>query len=286
LSANDNREGYNYVYMSEETEKYTPKIGLALGGGGARGPAHIGVLQALSEAGIPIHLVSGASAGAVIGAALAAGVSISEMIRLAGRLNWWNFVRFSWLDNGLLNFDPLEKWLTNLLGDIDFDNLQIPLAVLTADMDSGQPVYIQSGKVIQAVVASCSVPGMVRIPLVDNRRLGDGSIIESVPVSILRERKADYVIGVNLFKPTTRRHFGPLGFGLTAVEITLQSSGGGFAAADCLITPELSGETYINFGKAPRLIEMGRQAALEKIPAIQEALAQLRARGAVRPGGG
>jgi NTE family protein len=122
------------------------------------------------------------------------------------------------------------------------------------------------------VRASCSVPGFVTPLEIDGRLLGDGSLADTVPVDILREMGADYVIGVDIFTSSIRPRWGPFGMGFTAMEILVQRAGGGIDTADCLISPRLGGETYLRFSKRERLFKLGEEAAEEKLPFILQAL--------------
>jgi NTE family protein len=133
-------------------------------------------------------------------------------------------------------------------------------------------IMIKEGKLAPAVRASCSVPGFI-IPIrLNGRLLGDGSLLSSVPVSAAREMGADYVIGVDLFRTKLRTRWAALGFGFTALEILVRHAGRGVETADCLISPMLSGATYFRFAKAKELINLGEEAAKEKIPMILKAL--------------
>jgi NTE family protein len=248
------------------------RIGLALGGGVARGMAHIGVLTVLEREGIPIDFIAGTSAGSLIGALYCAGRSAAEIKAHTIKLNWLTFASPVWPSRGLVSFERLERWLVNELGDITFADLKIPFAAVAADLDTGFPVRLSSGRLAPAVRASCSVPGFVTPLEIDGRLLGDGSLADTVPVDILREMGADYVIGVDIFTSSIRPRWGPFGMGFTAMEILVQRAGGGIDTADCLISPRLGGETYLRFSKRERLFKLGEEAAEEKLPFILQAL--------------
>jgi NTE family protein len=122
------------------------------------------------------------------------------------------------------------------------------------------------------VQASCSVPGFVAPVQWQGRWLGEGAMSDMIPVAILRRMGADYVIGVDVFAFKLRRWLGPLGYLINGVEIALERSGLGVEQADCCIAPELSGKTYMRFSKRDELYELGRQAALERLPVIMRDL--------------
>jgi NTE family protein len=257
------------------SEQSRPKIGLALGGGAARGFAHIGVLQVLEDANIPIDMVSGTSVGSVIGAFYCAGVPLSMVEEIAVGVNWWQLARPTLSRDGLLSFAPLEKWLESQLGPLYFEDLATPLAITATDLLTGETVVFDSGPLAPAVRASCSVPGLVTPTHHEGRILCDGAVSDNVPGDVLYSMGADFVIGVDVFRSAYKRplHLGPLGRGLTAVEILVRKSGNGLKNADCLISPELSGATYVRFSKRPQLIELGRRATIPHLPCIE---AQLR----------
>lgn len=251
------------------------RVGLALGGGGARGLAHIGVLSVLDEAGIPIDYLAGASAGSIIGVSYCAGVGVEKIKEYARRIRWWHYARLVWPRRGLVSFDPLRRWLVAELGDIDFADLETPFAAVATDMDTGQPVVLDRGRLAPAIQASCAVPGLVEPVEIGGRLLGDGSLSNTVPVSVLRAMGADFVIGVDIFNASIRPRWGPFGMAFTAVEILVQRAGGGIDDADCLIVPKLGGQTYHRFSARESFYTLGREAALEKLEAIRAAIGRV-----------
>ncbi len=248
------------------------RVGLALGGGVVRGLAHLGVLTELERAGIPIDFVSGTSAGSIIGATFCAGAPPEKIKTYAMNLRWWHVARPVWPVRGLVSFDPMQRWLADKIGDLDFADLATPYAVVATDLETGRPVRLDRGRLATAVQASCAVPGLVQPVTIDGRMLADGSLSNTIPVSVLREMGADYVIGVNIFIPTIRRWLGPLGYSLAALEILVERAGAGIDQADCLIAPRLAGQTYFRFSKRNELYALGVAATREKIPAIKAAL--------------
>lgn len=252
-------------------KKPRPKIGLALGGGAVRGFAHIGVLQVLEGANIPIDMVSGTSVGSVIGAFYCAGVPLNLVEALAVGINWWNFGRPTLSRDGLISFAALERWIEFQLGPLHFEDLATPLAATATDMLTGETIVFNSGPLAPALRASCSVPGLVTPTRHEGRILCDGAISDNLPGDILYEQGADFVIGVDVFRPAYKRpfHLGPVGRGLTAVEIMVRKSGNGLKNVDCLISPELAGATYVRFSKRQEMIELGRQATIPHLDCIE-----------------
>jgi NTE family protein len=250
-----------------------PRVGLALGGGVIRGFAHLGALAVLEEEEIPIDMIAGASAGAILGSIYAAGLPLPMIEKVADQITWWRLAtpNFGW--EGLVSFDKLERWLIDLIGDLHFQDLALPFVAVATDLETGEAVTLDSGPLAPAVRASCSVPGIVTPRHLNGRVLGDGGISNNLPVSPLRRRGANYVIGVDLFIPTYQRPWlGPLGRGAAAIEILVEHAGGGTEEADCLIEPDLSATTYVRTSAAAGLIARGREAALACLPQIREAL--------------
>jgi NTE family protein len=257
------------------TKTSRPVIGLALGGGAVRGFAHIGVLQVLEEADIPLDMVAGTSVGSVIGAFYCAGFPLDLVQEIAMDVNWWRLARPTLSRHGLISFAPLEKWLESQLGPLHFEDLATPLAITATDMETGETVVFDSGPLAPAIRASCSVPGLVTPTNYEGRILCDGGVSDNVPGDVLRRMGADFVIGVDVFRSAYKRplHLGPLGRGLTAIEIMVRQSGDGLRKVDCLISPELSGYTYVRFGKRQELIELGRRATIPHLDCIEAQLA-------------
>ncbi|MDT8305514.1 MAG: patatin-like phospholipase family protein [Anaerolineae bacterium] len=256
--------------MAEKLNR--PRVGLALGGGVVRGMAHVGVLEVLLGAGIPIDIVAGTSVGAVIGAVFAAGRDVAEIAYIVRKIRWRDIARPVWPRRGLLSFAPLERTLVRLLGVLTFAQLTHPFAAVCTDMRTGRQVVISEGRVAPAVRASASVPGIVTPLEVGPYLLADGAIVNNTPASVVREMGADYVIGVDIMAPDFLRAAGPLGLGFMALEIAIANSGTGRAYSEVFISPQLGGLTYILFSERETLIEHGREAATAAIPEIRHAL--------------
>lgn len=252
-----------------ETGNGRKQVGLALSGGVVRGFAHVGVLDVLDREGIPIDAITGASVGAIIGAAYATGMKPARIVQMAEQMQWQRIARPTISGDGLVSFTKLEEWLTSVFGQLYFEDLAIPFAAVATDLERGEPVVLDSGPLAPAIRASCSVPGMVTPARINGRLLCDGGISDNLPINVVRNMGADYVIGVDVFRHAARwPHLGPLGRGLAAVEIMVEHSGG-LTGADVLIVPELSGKTYLRFDKRQELIELGRMAAEAHLPAIR-----------------
>ncbi len=246
-----------------------PVVGLALGGGVARGTAHLGVMSVLVEAGIPIDVIAGTSAGALMGALFLGGVSLEEGLALARRTRWHHLAGPVWPRRGLVSFRKMENWLRGLIGDPLFEDFPRPFAAVALDVDSGERVVFREGRVIPAVRASCSVAGLVEPVDWQGRQLVDGSFIDTVPVLAARQLGAEYVIGVDIFVPQLRPHWGPWGYLFSVVERMVQNAGNGIRMADCLIRPEVAGMTYLRFSQVDAFYRKGVEAARAALPQLR-----------------
>ena len=187
-----------------------PKIGLALSGGAARGLAHIGVLKALEEESIPIDMIAGASAGALIGACYAKERNAATLEEIALGVDWKKLARlvdpnliFLW--KGFVQGQKVESFISSIIGDAKFEDLEIPFAVVAADVESMEEVIINKGPVIEAVRASISMPVIFTPVKWGNRFLIDGGVINPMPVNVVRNMGAEVVIAVNTLAVSQRR---------------------------------------------------------------------------------
>ena len=185
------------------------KIGLALASGGARGSAHTGVLKVLEAEGIPISAVAGSSIGAMVGGVYAAGVPIERIEQEWLNTNLPKVVR-SFLPTfpraGLSSGGELLKYLHQLLGDVQIEELQIPFAAVGCDIDTGEAVILDRGSLVDAIRASVSIPGIFHPVRWEGHLLVDGGLVEPLPVRLCRDFDVDIVIGVDIVPapyPTT-----------------------------------------------------------------------------------
>jgi NTE family protein len=191
--------------MSSPTRK-TPRIGLALGGGGARGLAHIGVLKAMEQESIPIDVISGTSAGAIVGAFYAKERNAAILEEIALGIDWRKMARLLdpnllLLDKGLVHGAKVKEFIKSIIGDVKFEDLEIPLAIVAADAETMEEVVIDEGSVLEAVRASISLPVILTPVKRDNRFLIDGGIVNPVPADVVRSMGAEIVIAVNVVPP-------------------------------------------------------------------------------------
>jgi len=177
---------------------FNTKIGLALGGGAAKGIAHIGVLSALEEAKVEISYISGTSVGAIVAALYAFKVDTATMGSLARRLTMSKVTTFKLNKTGFFSTDSLRELMLEYLGEVNIEDAEIPLAIVATDINSGEEVILTSGPVADAVCASAAVPGIYIPVVIDGRTLVDGGLVENVPVGPLRTMGAGVIIASNL----------------------------------------------------------------------------------------
>jgi NTE family protein len=248
-----------------------PKVGLALGGGIARGLAHIGVLQVLEDNKIPVDIVAGTSSGSLVGAMYAAGLSVDQMAQEARKLVWSNLVKLRLRRDGLLDSDGLNRFFQALVGDLEFSRLRLPFAAVAVDVTTGEEVAIREGKVATAVRASCAVPGVFLPVRMNGRVLVDGGVRNNVPVSVARAMGADLVIAVELGRQT-RPQAPPrnvLDIIMYSIAIMAQDQiGKALALADLAIRPNLETLGAVDLHRADEFIEAGRLAAEEALPEL------------------
>ena len=212
---------------------------LVLGGGSARGLAHIGVLRVLEKEKIPIHRIVGTSMGALIGAAYSVGVSVKKMEDMAHKFNWKTIFDPTIPRMGLLAGKKLERIVTELTENKGFNDCKIPLAVVATDIEKNERVVFQKGNLQKVVSASCSWPGIFNPVRIDGRLLVDGGIKNSVPTRIARALDPGYMIAVDVgFCVKSERHKIPsssllmaCAVGLESVAVVVRLSSHGSAAA-------------------------------------------------------
>ncbi len=180
--------------------KRDQKIGLALGGGAARGGAHLGAIKALEEEGIQVDFIAGTSIGALVAAAYATG-TLNHLEGFTRNLDWQKMARFYDVTlpiSGLIDGRKVMRFLEELLKGHSFSTLSHPLAVVACDLNDGHEVDLCEGNLVEAVRASISIPGLFRPVIKNGEILVDGGLVNPVPVSVVRQMGADIVIAVDL----------------------------------------------------------------------------------------
>ena len=192
--------------------KKKPKIGLALGSGAARGFAHIGIIKALKEKNISIDMIAGSSMGALVGACYARNGEITNLEETVLKTDWKQLVRLAdpnlaLLFKGVIHGKKVKELLKTLIGDVSFGDLKIPLTVVTTDVNTGEEVVIKTGSVVDAVRASISIPAIFMPVKLNDKFLIDGGIVNPVPVSVIKNMGAAFVIACNVIHNPRRRKF-------------------------------------------------------------------------------
>ena len=177
---------------------FNTKVGLALGGGGAKGVAHIGVLQALEEARVKPDYIAGTSVGAMVAAMYAFNININTIANIARDLTLAQITTFKLNKTGFFTADPLKEILIEYLGEVNIEDASIPLSIVATDLTSGEEVIFTEGPLADAVCASASIPG-VYIPMrLNDRILVDGGIVQNVPIRPLKSMGAGVIIASQL----------------------------------------------------------------------------------------
>ena len=246
------------------------RLGLALSGGGTRGYAHIGVLQALEDNGIRPAFLSGTSIGAFAAALYAFGVPLEEMRELAQGMAPLQVSKLKLSRLALFSNEELGRLIQSKIGKARIEESPIPLALMAVDIGSGEKIVLRQGEVAPAVMASNAVPGIYRPITIDGRLLVDGGIAEDVPISPLRPMGADIVVAVNLSaqrlysKPDTI-----IDVILNAFDVAIDlDTKVQVRSADVLIEPRLSGFPRMDVSRIDELVAEGyraTEAAVEKI---------------------
>jgi len=233
----------------------------------------VGVLEVLDREGVPIDCIAGTSAGSLVGAAYAAGIRGQRLVELTQQVRWRLAARLTWPRDGLVSFAPLERYVTRIIGDVTFADLEIPFAAVATDMATGEQVALRTGRVAAAVRARCSVPGAVVPVELDGRLLVDGGVVNNLPISVVRDMGADVVIAVSLFQAQGKR---PKGLGdilVAAVEYMLLRAGDDPSSADVCISLPMAGlGSVVRQSRAKRSMALGRQMAEEAMPRIKALL--------------
>jgi len=253
-----------------------PAIGVALGGGFARGIAHVGVLKVLEEEGIPVRMVAGTSVGALIGAAYCSGVSLKELEDMAASVRFNNFARWTLSRCGFASNDRMISFLTRFLKVKTFEELRIPLGVTATDFNTGEGVVFHSGSIIDPVRASCAYPGMFLPVMIRGRYLVDGMLSHPVPTRPVREMGADRVLAVHLRGTwanggAPRHLFDVIGQSFAIAQDAMSALWRD--AADLVIEPDVAGFAYDDFKRADELIRVGEAAMRNAMPAVRKWLA-------------
>jgi NTE family protein len=257
-----------------------PRIGIALGGGAAKGFAHIGVLKVLEGQGLTPAVVAGTSAGSVVGALYAAGLDGFALQEQSFALDESQVRDLTLGNGGLVKGEKLQDYVNQLVGNRLLEQMRKPLAVVATQLDSGERVIFRRGNSGQAVRASCSIPGVFQPAVIGGKRYVDGGLVSPVPVDAARELGADLVIAVDISakardgKPVE----GMLGIlGQTIVIMGQKLGEQELARAEVIIRPRVGRIGAADFDQKHNAILEGEKAAQAALPAIRAAIARWQA---------
>ena len=248
-----------------------PRIGLALGGGAARGFAHIGVIQVLEEAGVKIDFVAGTSAGSLVAALYASGKSGPEMAALALSMDEGAITDWSFPTRGLIRGEALARYVREHTGARPIEQMRLPLGIVATDLDSGAAILFQRGDTGSAVRASSAVPAIFQPVKIGTREYVDGGLVSPVPVRFARQMGAEMVVAVDISSPPDGAATGdPFKLLLQTFAIMGKSINQfELRDADIVMRPQLAGVGSADFSARSRAIAAGREAALLLLPSLR-----------------
>jgi NTE family protein len=252
-----------------------PRLGLALGGGAARGFAHIGVIQVLEEHGIKPDLVVGTSAGSLVAAMYASGRTGMDMGTLAQTMDEGAITDWAFPTRGLIRGEALARYVREQTAGLSIEQMKLPLGIVATDLDSGAGVLFRRGDTGVAVRASSAVPAVFQPVKIGTREYVDGGLVSPVPVRYARQMGADVVLAVDISNPPEGaitsdvmkmllQTFAIMGRSINQFELR---------EADVVLRPALAGVGSADFTARRRAIIAGREAALKALPELRQRLA-------------
>lgn len=252
-----------------------PRIGLALGGGAARGFAHIGVIQVLEENGIKVDMVAGTSAGSLVAALYASGKSGAELAALADSMDESAFTDWAFPGRGLIRGEGLARYVREKTRGLQIEQMRVPLGIVATDLDTGEPILFQRGDPGVAVRASSAVPAVFQPVRIGLREYVDGGLVAPVPVRFARQMGAELVIAVDI---SAAPDGNPTGDAMRMLLQTFAIMGRSINAfelrdADVLLRPKLSHVSGADFTARKRAIQAGREAMQAQLAALRERIA-------------
>ena len=259
-----------------------PKIALVLGGGSAKGFAHVGVIRVLEQEKIPIHMIVGTSVGSLIGGLYAANPDSFQLEWLAFKIERGDILDFSiaYSKLGPVQGARLESFIEQNVKVKKIEETKIPFWPVATDLNTGETVTLEKGSISKAIRASCSIPGIfVPVPF-HNRTLVDGGITNNVACDIARAKGADIIIAVNLQKDVKNYQIDSL-IDIIAQAITImmrETSKPKLACADVVIEPEIKGVSLFDFSQKKAVMEEGIKAARAAAPRIKELIEKYKQR--------
>lgn len=260
---------------SRKGQRERATIGLALGGGAARGAAHIGVLRALEEHGLVPDYIAGTSIGALIGGLYACEIDLDTLRDAAMQLRWMDMAAATLSRFGLLSNAELGKLVTELVGDKDLADARIPFAAMATDVGSGEAVVIKDGKLADAIIASTAIPGVFVPAQRGDRKLVDGGLVENVPLSPLKGMGAEVLVAVDI--NGARRYDPPenvIDVIMNAMDIAIDTTTRHqLDQADLVISLDLANYSRSDASDVRELVAEGYRATVLKLKMLDKLLA-------------
>ncbi|WP_457323732.1 patatin-like phospholipase family protein [Roseateles sp. P5_E11] len=253
-----------------------PRIGLALGGGAARGFAHIGVIQVFEENGIKVDLVAGTSAGSLVASLYASGKTGKEMQTLAETMDEGAITDWSFPLRGLIRGEALARFIRDKTGGKNIEQMVVPLGIVATDLSDGSSILFRSGDTGTAVRASSAVPAVFQPVRIGQREFVDGGLVSPVPVRFAREMGAQLVVAVDITSPPEKD---PPGDAFRMLMQTFSIMGRSINMfelrdADVVIRPRLDGVGSADFTARRRAVQAGREAAQAILPILRQRIAE------------
>ena len=254
------------------TAAAAPRLGLALGGGFARGIAHAGVLRVFERHGIPIHCITGVSAGWIVAAAYASGTTPDDIARVGCSMRFRDVARWTICRMGFMGSDRMTRFLEGVLKAHCFEAMQTPLGIVATDLCTGEPVsFYGAGDVCLPIRASCAYPGLFQPVRAGDRVLVDGAMSVEIPAQLARDLGATHVISVSLPPPPCVR---PPADVFQVVRRCFQimqrhNESVWRSASDLVLAPDLESIAWNAFEAGAAIVEAGEAAATAALPAIR-----------------
>ena len=250
------------------------KVGLALSGGAARGFAHLGVVKVLAEHNIPIDFIAGTSAGSIVGAAVACGLSVEEIVKIGKKMSWFKVSGFPYSTKGLLSNAPMGELLKKILPSKNIEDLPTPFAAVACILETGEEiVFKDKGDLATAIRASCAIPGVFVPVEYEGKNLIDGGVISLVPAKTVQKMGAEVIIAVDVNACGATYWNSPstfLGVLFQSTMMLLRTAGKSqHYRADVVIIPQIAHLRPDEIGKMEEFIKLGEEAAIEKIDEIR-----------------
>ncbi|MFC3882693.1 patatin-like phospholipase family protein [Bacillus songklensis] len=248
-----------------------PKIGLALGSGGARGFAHLGVIKVLTEASIPIDYIAGSSMGALIAAFYGTGLDVERLYKIAQAFKRKYYLDFTVPKMGFIAGNRIKELVRVFTHGKRIEELNLPIAIVTTDLKTGEKVVFREGPVADAVRASISIPGIFVPEKINGRLLVDGGVVDRIPVSVVKEMGADFIIGVDVSRVKINAEISSI------FDVILQSLDilqdelvkHREVASNIMIRPHVEMFSSRAFTNIQEIIAIGEEEARKQLPKIQ-----------------